>query len=381
MTVHLDRRTLLKAGGALIVSFSLQPALAQEAAQPPPESPKLPGSLNEARFLDSWIRIDAQGKITVFTGKAELGQGIKTALIQVAAEELDVEPSDIELVTADTGRTADEGFTAGSQSMQNSGTAIRNAAAQVRELLVSKAAEKFGLTAPELKTDQKQVAASDGRKAGYGELAAMIDLHVEARPQSRLKAPGDLRLIGKKQPRVDIPAKVTGSVAYVQDLRLEGMVHARVARPPSYGATLANVASAAIEAMPGVISVIRDGNFLAVVAEREYQAVSALRALAATAQWTERETLPDEADLANVLQGLEREVGTVAESGMPAFAGDAFEATFTRPYQIHGSIGPSCAVAHLTEAEGLKVWSHTQGVFPDREAIAEMLAMPQERVR
>src|SRR5688572_19810439 len=174
MTLHINRRSLLAGGGALIVSFSLVPARAQEATPPQPEPTKLPGSLDENRFLDSWIRIDADGKITVFTGKAELGQGIRTALIQVAAEELDVEPRDIELVTADTGRTADEGFTAGSQSMQNSGTAIRNAAAQVRELLLAKAAEQFAVAAGELKAAQKTVTAADGRKAGYGELAAAI---------------------------------------------------------------------------------------------------------------------------------------------------------------------------------------------------------------
>jgi nicotinate dehydrogenase subunit B len=381
MNMPMNRRALLTGGAALIVSFSLLPAGAQEPAEPAPASPKLPGSLDEARHLDSWIRIDAEGKITVFTGKAELGQGIRTALIQVAAEELDVEPPDIELVTADTGRTADEGFTAGSQSMQNSGTAIRNAAAQVRELLLAKAAEKFGLAAAELKAAQKMVTASDGRKAGYGELAAAINLHVEAAPQSALKAPSDLRIIGLSLPRVDIPGKVTGGVAYVQDLRLEGMVHARVVRPPSYGATLADVDTTSITAMPGVVSVLRDGNFLAVVAEREYQAVTAMRALAAAAQWVERETLPDETDLPPVLEGLAREVGVVAEAGAPAFGGEVFEARFTRPYQIHGSIGPSCAVALMTEDQGLKVWSHTQGVFPDREAIAEMLAMPEERVQ
>jgi nicotinate dehydrogenase subunit B len=381
MTVAMNRRSLLAGTGALVVFFSLKPVLGQEAALPAPEKPKLPGSLDENRFLDGWIRIDAQGEITVFTGKAELGQGIKTALIQVAAEELDVEPKDIELVTADTGRTPDEGFTAGSQSMQNSGTAIRNAAAQVRELLRAKAAEKFAVPASELKAAQKTLAAPDGRKASYGELAAAIDLHVEAQPQSVLKAPQDFRIIGKPLPRIDIPAKVTGGVAYVQDLRLDGMLHARVARPPSYGATLASVDIGGIEAMPGVVSVVHDGNFLAVVASHEYQAVSAWRALAAAAQWTERETLPAETDLPNVLQGLEREIGTVAEAGMPSFGGQVFEATFTRPYQIHGSIGPSCAVAVMTESEGLKVWSHTQGVFPDREAIAQMLALPEERVQ
>ena len=186
MNMHLDRRALLKGGGALILSFSLTPARAQDAAQPATDNPKLPGSLNETRHLDSWIRIDSAGIITVFTGKAELGQGIRTALIQVAAEELDVEPIDIVLVTADTGRTPDEGFTAGSQSMQNSGTALRHAAAQVRELLLAKAAEEFGLVAAALKADSKRVTAPDGREVSYGELAAAIDLHVEAHPQSVL---------------------------------------------------------------------------------------------------------------------------------------------------------------------------------------------------
>jgi CO/xanthine dehydrogenase Mo-binding subunit len=381
MALPLNRRSLLAGGGALIVSFSMQPALGQEQTQPAPAKPKLPGSLDKERFLDSWIRIDATGKITVFTGKVELGQGIKTALIQVAAEELNVEAKDIELITADTGRTANEGFTAGSQSMQNSGTAIRNAAGQVRALLLAKAAETFSVPAGELKTGQKLVTAPDGRTSSYGNLAQLIDLHIEAQPQSALKAPADLRIIGRPLPRVDIPAKVTGGVAYVQDLRLDGMVHARIARPPSYGATLTSVDAAKVKAMPGVVSVLQDGNFLAVVAEREYQAVSAWHALSAAAQWQEKETLPDETDLPKVLEGLERKVGTVAEAGMPSFAGQVFEARFTRPYQIHGSIGPSCAVAIMTEDEGLKVWSHTQGVFPDREAIAQMLDLPQERVQ
>lgn len=379
MNVTLNRRTLLKAGGALVVSFSILPAAAQETAAPTP--PELPGSLDEDRFLDSWIRIDAQGKITVFTGKAELGQGIRTALIQVAAEELNVTPADIELVTADTGRTADEGFTAGSQSMQNSGTAIRNAAAQVRELLFAKAAETFAVQPAGLKAEGKVVAAPDGRTVTYGELAAALDLHIEAKPESVLKAPDQLRVIGQPLQRLDIPGKVTGGVSYVQDLRLDGMLHARVVRPPSYKAILADLDPSKVEAMPGLVQVIRDGNFLAAVAEREYQAVAAMRALAAAATWNESETLPDETDLPSVLQSFEREVGTVSEEGTPVFDGEAYEATFTRPYQIHGSIGPSCAVALMDAADGLTVWSHTQGVFPDREAISGMLGMPEDRVR
>lgn len=381
MNLSLNRRAFLAGGGALIVSFSAAPVFSQEATPPASAPAELPGSLDDDRFLDSWIRIAADGDITVFTGKAELGQGIRTALIQVAAEELDVEPGDIELITADTARTPDEGFTAGSQSMQNSGTAIRHAAAQARQLLLAKAAEMLALDAAELTTAGKAVSAPDGRSASYGDLAAALDLHVEARPESALKTPDQLRVIGQPVPRIDIPAKVTGGVAYVQDMRMAGMLHARVVRPPSYRATLSSLDLSPVEALPGVVQVVHDGNFLAVVAEREYQAVVAMRALAAAARWTESETLPDQADLPAVLEGLEREVGTVAEEGAaPSFDGEAYEATFTRPYQMHGSIGPSCGVALMDEAEGLTVWSHTQGVFPDRGAIAGMLAMPEERV-
>ena len=187
--------------------------------------------------------------------------------------------------------------------------------------------------------------------------------------------------MGKPYARVDIPGKVTGGVAYVHDLRLDGMVHARVVRPPSYGATLAAVDTSAAEAMPGVLSIVQDASFLAVVAEGEFQAVNAMRALAAAAEWDESPALPDQTNLYSELEAREQEIGVVAEAGSPDVTGDqVFEATFTRPYQMHGSIGPSCAVA-LMEGDALTVWSHTQGVYPDREAIAEMLAMPEDKVR
>lgn len=384
MADHITRRGVLAGSGALIVSFSLLScALAQETPSPEGPAPaKLPGSLDENRFLDAWIRIDAQNAITVFTGKAELGQGIRTALLQVAAEELDVDPGDITLITADTGQTPDEGFTAGSQSMQNSGTAIRHAAAQSREILFAEAARRLQVMPQDLTAQGKTVSASGGRSITYGELVSAQMLHVEALPQSNLKRPETFRMMGKPLPRVDIPGKVTGGVAYVHDLRLEGMLHARIVRPASPAARLASVDAMGVESMQGVVAVIRDGNFLAVVAEKEFQAVAAMRALAAVAQWEETATLPDQTNLAPALQSLEREVGVVAESGAPDTAGTAklFEASFTRPYQMHGSIGPACAVAHM-QGDSLTVWSHTQGVYPDREAIAEMLAMPLEKVR
>lgn len=381
---RVTRRSVLAGTGALVLVFSLQPAFAQEpAVSPPPsgaEPPSPPGSLEDTPLLDAWIRIDPDNKITVFTGKVEFGQGIKTALRQVAAEELKVRPEEIELVTADTARTPDEGFTAGSQSMQNSGTAIRHASAQVREILIAEAAGRLNLSAEQLRAEGGHIIAPDLDPIPYGELVTDQLLHVKAGAESKLTDPSEYQVIGHEFQRVDIPAKVTGEPAYVHDLRLEGMVHARVVRPPSPNANLAEVDPSSVESLPGVISVIRDGNFLAVVAEKEFQAIVAMRRLAELARWEEEPNLPDQAQLPEVLQSLEREIGTVAEEGSPNFSGDVYEATFFRPYQMHASMGPSCAVG-VANDEGVTVWTHTQGSYPDREAIAEMLGLPLEQVR
>jgi CO/xanthine dehydrogenase Mo-binding subunit len=180
---------------------------------------------------------------------------------------------------------------------------------------------------------------------------------------------------------VDIPAKVTGGPAYVQDMRLPGMLHARVIRPPSWFATLKNIDTASIKAMPGVVAVIRDGNFLAVAAEKEFQTVQAMRALTDLAEWEETPRLPNEQDLPAVLQKSESEQGVVAEAGGDFTGGvKTFSAQFMRPYQMHASIGSSCSVAHLDNGT-MTVWTHTQGVYPDRKAIAQMLGMPLDKVR
>jgi CO/xanthine dehydrogenase Mo-binding subunit len=254
----------------------------------------------------------------------------------------------------------------------------------VREILLDEAGRRFALPPKGLRAEAGAIVAPDGRSIRYGELVAAELLHVEAQPHSKLKPPGTLKVMGQSLPRMDIPAKVTGGIAYVHDLRLDGMVHARVVRPPSPEAKLLDVDVTRVEQMPGFIAVVRDGRFLAVVAEREFQAVTAMRALAGAAKWEEPATLPDQTNLPAVLQSLEREVGVVGEAGIPddppAAGAQVLEATFTRPYQMHGSIGPSCAMA-LMAPEGLTVWSHTQGVYPDRDAIAEMLAVPPEQVR
>src|SRR5262245_15771416 len=332
-------------------------------------------------MLDAWIRIDADGSITAFTGKAELGQGIKTALLQIAAEQLSVDLSAITLVTADTDRTPDEGYTAGSHSMQDSGTAILHAAAQAREILIATAAQRSGVPAEQLKVEGGAVLTADGRKIAYGELVAGDVLHVRAEPNSRFKETGAHTVMGKAVPRVDIPAKVTGGVAYVQDLRMPGMVHARVVRPPSYSARLQDLDATAVERMPGVIKVVRDGSFVAVITQREYPAVQAMRALADGATWTENpESMPDQKDVFSHILDLPSQDTAILDRGQPASGEKTVEADYRRAYQMHGSIGPSCAVAQM-ENETLSVWTHAQGVYPLRKALAEMLKMPAERIR
>jgi nicotinate dehydrogenase subunit B len=383
----LTRRDFLARGGALVVSFSLVPAVLN-AAEPqnigvqPKPAPALPGSLKSAPMLDSWIRIDADGKITVFTGKAELGQGIRTALLQVAAEELVVDPRTITLVTADTGRTPNEGYTAGSQSMQDSATAILHASAQVRAILVGLASQRLNVPPADLTAHLGVIRAKDGRSMHYGQLVTGETLHVNASPESALRDPKTTRgVIGKSMHRVDIPAKVTGGAIYVQDLRLPTMVHARVVRPPSYGARLVSVSNSKLGSMPGVLKIVRNGNYLAVIAEREYQAVVAMRALAGSAKWEERAALPPPGDPYGYFQRLPSDdavnLGGPAET---AIGSGTISATYRRPYLMHASIGPSCAVGLLQDGL-VTVWSHTQGVYPLRDAIAEMLRTPPDRVR
>ena len=377
-----SRRAVLKGGGALIVSVTLSAgrALAQGAGAGAGAA-ALPGSLARTPLIDAWLRIDGDGKITAFTGKAELGQGIKTALVQIAAEELIVAPEAIELVTADTARTPDEGYTAGSRSVADSGTAIRIAAAQARALLIGAAAARLLVAPEQLRAADGFVVADGGRRIGYGELAGAELLHVRAGPQANFVDAGRHRLIGKSVPRVDLPAKITGGAAFVQDLRLPGMVHGRIVLPPSYGAKLREADTASIERLPGVLKVVRDGSYLGVIAEREYQAVVAMRALAAAARWEETPALPDPDHLFEMLATLPAQAISVrdGDSTMPPGT-RVVTARYRRAYQMHGAIGPSCAVG-LYQEGALTVWTHSQGVYPLRAAIAELTRLPPDKVR
>jgi CO/xanthine dehydrogenase Mo-binding subunit len=365
----VSRREFLATGGALVLFF----ALPRLAAQPA----KLPGSLDKTPELDAWIRIGADGAITVFTGKVELGQGIRTALQQIAAEQLAVAFERITMVTADTERTPNEGITSGSNSLKESGTALLHASAQVRELLIAEAARRLNLPAEQLSARDGVIAAEGGRRIGYGELVSGTELHVRAQPQSKFKDPRTRTVMGKSVPRVDIPAKVTGGASYVHDLRLPDMVHARVVRPPQPGARLRSLDTAAAERLPGVLKVVRDGSYVAVIAGKEFQAIRAMRALADRAVW-DPGTMPPRDVYAHLL-GLASENTVILDRNTAGIGAPTLDATYRRPYQMHGAIGPSCAVGLYAE-DKLTIWSHTQGVFPLREAIAEMVGMPPQKV-
>ena len=373
----LTRRGFLK-GSALVVSFSLFPGRGEaQGTSGKPAGPPF-GDLKKHPYLDSWIGIDAKGGVTVYSGKAELGQGIKTALMQCATEQLAVGPEAITMVMASTSRTPDEGYTAGSNSMMMGGTAILHAASQLRNILLDWAAADLGADRATLKAEKGRIVAPDGRSLGYGALVKGRSLHVRATDQSALIPPGRYRIIGRSIPRIDIPAKLTGGAAYVQDIRFDGMLHARVVRPPNYGATLKSLDSAPVEWLPGVVKVVREGSYLAVAAKGEFQAIIAMRALQQAAQWEVPQALPEQSTIPALLRRLPSKDQLIDSKGVPP-GGGMMEAVYTRPYMMHGAIGPSCAVALFDRAR-LTVWTHSQGVYPLRKSIAAMLAMPEAMV-
>lgn len=378
----LDRRGLLRAGGWLALAFTLRgaaPAAAQDG------KPRLPGSLAANRDLDAWIRIGADGSVTLLTGKVELGQGILTALAQLCADELDVDLARLRIVSGDTALSPNEGVTAGSFSMSNGGTAVRLAAAEVRSILLDMAAERLGVPRGRLTVSDGTVTDPDtGRTTTYWELLGDRRIEREATAAVPPKPAAERRLIGRPVPRLDLPAKLAGEPgAFLHDLRPEGMVHGRVVRPPSYGASLVEVDAGPALALPGVLKVVRDGSFLAVIAEGEWTAIKAAEVLSAAARWEERDTLPTDAGAHDWLLAAPARVIPIKDDKRPdgAAAGRRFEATYRRPYQMHASVGPSVALGEMGADGKLTVHTHSQSVFETAAAIAGMLGQPPESVR
>lgn len=375
------RRSFLKAT-SLTVAFSLSP-FNPIAAQAPALPAALPGSLNSNRMLDGWLRVNANGTVTMFTGKVELGQGILTALTQIVSDELDVNINRLEVVSGNTALTPNEGVTAGSLSIQDSGTALRYACAEARGLLMQAAATKLGVPVSELRVSDARISHASGANTSYWDLTDSALLKREASAKAMPKPSSQHKLIGKSVRRHDIPAKVTGGEVYVQDMRLANMVYGRVVRHASPRARLITVNDAAVRNMPGVVAVLRNGNFLAVAAQREEQAIAAARALQLSARWEEPGDLPPSGPDLFAYMKKQRTQDTVVsqktDASAAATATRTLEVEYTRPYQAHASIGPSCAVAQW-QGDKLQVWTHSQGVFPLRADLAKALRTSADNI-
>jgi CO/xanthine dehydrogenase Mo-binding subunit len=349
----------------------------------------LPPSLARTPRLDRWLRLDPDGSVAICTGKVEIGQGIKTALAMIAADELDVALYRVRVRTADTALTPNELITAGSLSVEDSGGAIRVACATARAKLLDAAAAVLGVPRDSLDVEDGTVTSSlTNQRTDYWSLPYDDLFSVEIQEPLPLKNPDSYRVVGRPAQRLDLPAKVLGHPAFVHDMSLPDMLHGRLVKPPLPGARLERFPDD-FQA-PGLVAVVRDGSFVGVVAEREEQAVRAAERLSAQCTWQRAPLSPLPSQMAAhlrenvaasfpVIHG-----GPVAEPVPPApeIRGTAkrLSATYTRPFQMHGSIGPSAALAQL-ESGRLTVYSHSQGVELLKIALADVLGMAEDSVR
>ncbi|MDH4109665.1 MAG: molybdopterin-dependent oxidoreductase [Gammaproteobacteria bacterium] len=343
-----------------------------------------PAALAANPALESWLKIRPDGIVEIATGKCELGQGIQTALAQIAAEELDVGFERIRILTVDTAHSPNESFTSGSLSVEMSGAAVRTVTAEARGILTELAAGRLGVDAGLLSV-QDGAFLSNGvaTRLDYWSLVEDISLTGEVSGRFPTKDPARYDLVGQPAQRLDIPPKIFGDTAYIHDMRLDGMLHARVVRPADRESKL-NLPERLddIAAMPGIVKIVRDGSFLAVVARREDQAVRAAQALAALCTWSDPGLLPDRASIGDWLRKAEADVKVVAERSDPD-AGTAtrnYQSHYNRPFQAHASISPSLAIA-WRRGDSLTVWSHAQGMFPLRGAIAALVGLDENDIR
>ncbi len=338
---------------------------------------KLPGSLNANRRLSQWLAFDSDGVVTLKPGKVEIGQGILTALTQIAADELDVGMERIALARTTTGESPNEGVTSSSLSMQDGGTAVRHACAATRGIYLQVISQRSGVPMERIAVEDGRFLGPDGKELGsYWSLAGAGLLETEAPADATPKPIAARRLSGTSVARVDLPDKVFGAARFVHDLRLPGMLHARTVRPPSRGAVLRDVA------LPEGAQVVRDGNFLAVLAATEWEAEALAARVAARCRWEETDSLPDDhaldawLDVAGARGEPKVEIERAAETPAPA---RTWKRRFQRPYIAHASLGPSCAVARW-DGEAVRIWSHTQGVYNLRSDAATVLRLPLESV-
>jgi CO/xanthine dehydrogenase Mo-binding subunit len=381
----LSRRAFLKGSGALIVGFRL--AFVDDLGL-------APGSVTAQRLdgagssqLDSWIAVAADGRVTAFTGKCELGHGLSTAQAQLVAEELSVSFDRVTLLQCDTALTPDQGTTSGAQSHPtnfNHGN-LAQAAATAREALVRRASERLGVPPDQLVASQGAVSlkVDPSTRVGYGELLGGRSFAMNVDPNARRKPPHEWTVLGAAVPRLEIPSMVTGHFEYVHNVRLPGMLHGAVVRPRAVGATLLGVDESSVQRLPGFIKVVVRQNFVGIVAEKPWQAYQAAGALRVS--WSDGTLLPGHRDFHETLRRQQPSRDTVLVNSEDvdqtmAHAARVLRATYRYPYQMHASIGSSCAVADV-QADGATIWSATQAVYPLRSTAAMLLGLRPESIR
>lgn len=383
----MDRRTFLKGSGGLVVSFTLPGLLAPASARALTAVDAAGQTVTKASTVkgqvDAWLAIAPDGRVTVYSGKVDLGTGARTALAQMVAEELDVPFGNVDMIMGDTLLTLDQGQTAGSLTIQDGGGTLRRAAASARQALVSRVAAQWAVSPEALTVTDGVVATRAGdRRIGYGELVAGKPLEVALDPKVPLKAPADRKLVGKTVARVDIPGKVTGQFTFMQDFKLPGMLHARVIRPAGPGARLVSVDENSIRDLPGV-RIVRKQDFLAVLSPSEWGAVKAARLL--KVQWDDQPHFPPQDQMYTYWRGLPvNKVETAADKGdtATALAGASkrLKATYEFPPHTHGSIGPACAVADFRDGQ-CTIWSAAQSTHSLQGEIAVTLGLDKASVR
>ena len=342
------------------------------------EAKPLPASLDANPRLSRWLRFGTDGDVVISPGKVEIGQGILTALSQIAADELDVPLARIRIETVATPDSPDEGVTSGSLSVQNSGAALRHVCAEARAIFLQVASQATGVPLAALRVEDGIFLGPEGAVASYWDFADRGLLDCDATPGSRAKAPGARRVAGQSVPRLDLPDKVFGRARFLHDMKPQGLLHARVLRPTSRGARLLRVEAFSL---PDGAMLVRDGSFLAVLAETEQDAELALQRLAMKARWDEHDTLPDEASLPDWLRHATAERVVVAERDEPGESETdlRMKASFFRPPVAHASVAPSCAIAEW-RGDTVEVWSHTQGPYNLRKDLALALRVPEQAV-
>ncbi len=368
-----SRRQFLQGVGTLAIYFALPACSTRESS---------PG-LGQA-ILGNRLVVKASGEIKLMLGKVEFGQGIGTALAQIAAEELDVDFSRIRVVAVDTDFSPDEFYTFSSISIQQGGPPTRRAGAAAKEHLLRRAAEQLNVAVESLSVvDGEIYAENKATGISYWQLIGDEQIDVDISEEQAVKPVEEYSIVGESYQRIDIPAKVFGGASYLQDLRPADMVHARVVRPPAERAELQEFDPEPAEKLPGVLKVVRDGNFVAVIAEREGQAHDAAVALRRGNSWHLPGDMPDENSIYSWLKTAESRAEPVA-SKQSESGGDkklvTVSQTYQRPYQAHGSISPSAAIAEY-DGQRLTVWSHGQGMYPLRAGIAHVLNLDAENVR